>query len=78
MPVLVGSLNTARESHYGKIFAKYIADPHNLFVISSDFCHWGMRVEFEKLLTSNSNGLELGSLILIGDGFRPTVSLHSI
>jgi MEMO1 family protein len=44
--VLVGSLSPARQASYGKIFAKYIADPHNLFVISSDFCHWGNRFRF--------------------------------
>uniref|UniRef100_A0A914CIG5 Protein MEMO1 n=1 Tax=Acrobeloides nanus TaxID=290746 RepID=A0A914CIG5_9BILA len=46
IPVLVGSLSPARQASYGKIFAKYIADPHNLFVISSDFCHWGNRFRF--------------------------------
>ncbi|KAE9556620.1 hypothetical protein FO519_000026 [Halicephalobus sp. NKZ332] len=46
VPVLVGSLSNSRQVTYGKIFAKYIADPHNLFVISSDFCHWGSRFRF--------------------------------
>ena len=41
IPVLVGSLSAEKEDTYGKIFAKYLADPENLFVISSDFCHWG-------------------------------------
>jgi AmmeMemoRadiSam system protein B len=46
VPVLVGSLPTARQAVYGKIFASYIADPQNLFVISSDFCHWGNRFRY--------------------------------
>ena len=41
IPVLVGSLTADKEQKYGRIFAKYLADPENLFVISSDFCHWG-------------------------------------
>lgn len=41
MPVLVGSLSPSRQAAYGKIFAKYIADPKTFFIISSDFCHWG-------------------------------------
>lgn len=41
MPVLVGSLSTEKEQMYGQIFSPYLADPDNLFVISSDFCHWG-------------------------------------
>lgn len=46
VPVMVGSLSTAREAEYGLIFAPYLADPRNLFVISSDFCHWGDRFRF--------------------------------
>lgn len=46
VPVLVGSLSTEKESQYGKIFARYLADPQNLFVISSDFCHWGQRFRY--------------------------------
>ena len=41
VPVLVGSLSPEKEAMYGKIFSKYLADPQNFFVISSDFCHWG-------------------------------------
>ena len=41
---MVGSLSTERELMYGHIFSKYLADPANLFVISSDFCHWGMYI----------------------------------
>ena len=41
MPVLVGSLSHEKEQNYGRLFAKYLTDPENFFVISSDFCHWG-------------------------------------
>ncbi|GFS28270.1 protein MEMO1 [Trichonephila inaurata madagascariensis] len=47
VPVLVGSLTTEKESMYGKIFSRYLADPSNLFVISSDFCHWGARFHYQ-------------------------------
>lgn len=46
VPVLVGSLSHQKQHQYGKIFAKYLADPANLFVISSDFCHWGQRFHY--------------------------------
>lgn len=46
MPVLVGSLSPDREAVYGRIFARYLADSQNLFVISSDFCHWGHRFRY--------------------------------
>ncbi|CAG8533412.1 4178_t:CDS:2 [Funneliformis mosseae] len=39
VPVMVGSLNAAKESFYGDLFAPYLADPSNLFIISTDFCH---------------------------------------
>ena len=46
VPILVGSLSPERETKYGRIFAKYLSDPSNLFVISSDFCHWGQRFRY--------------------------------
>lgn len=46
VPILVGALSTTKEAHYGKLLAPYLADPRNLFVISSDFCHWGSRFSF--------------------------------
>ncbi|XP_013406636.1 protein MEMO1-like [Lingula anatina] len=46
VPVLVGSLSTDKERHYGQIFSRFLADPENLFVISSDFCHWGKRFHY--------------------------------
>ncbi|XP_039289216.1 protein MEMO1-like [Nilaparvata lugens] len=46
IPVLVGSLSADREALYGRIFARYLADPQNLFIISSDFCHWGQRFRY--------------------------------
>lgn len=41
VPVLVGATSPQRQKEYGKIFSSYLADSENLFVISSDFCHWG-------------------------------------
>lgn len=35
IPVMIGSLTPQVEQMYGEIFAKYLADPQNLFVISS-------------------------------------------
>ena len=48
VPILVGSLSPDREVKYGRIFAKYLADPSNLFIISSDFCHWGKRFRYQE------------------------------
>eukprot|EP00052_Salpingoeca_macrocollata_P001572 m.26302 g.26302 ORF g.26302 m.26302 type:complete len:291 (-) comp11492_c0_seq1:20-892(-) len=47
VPILVGSLSTADEAKYGKLLRPYLLDPHTLFVVSSDFCHWGQRFRYQ-------------------------------
>ena len=46
VPVLVGHTSPDKELMYGKMFSEYLKDPENLFVISSDFCHWGKRFRY--------------------------------
>ena len=46
VPILVGNLDARAEERYGRLLAPYFADPANLFVASSDFCHWGTRFRF--------------------------------
>lgn len=46
VPIMVGSLSPSSEAKYGKVLAKYLEDPSNCFVISSDFCHWGSRFRY--------------------------------
>jgi MEMO1 family protein len=46
VPVLVGTITRSKEQEYGEIFRPYLEDPSSLFVISSDFCHWGMHHKF--------------------------------
>jgi AmmeMemoRadiSam system protein B len=43
---LVGSTSTTTESVFGTLLAPYLEDPANAFVISSDFCHWGLRFRY--------------------------------
>ena len=50
VPVLVGALSRAAETNFGAIFAPYLDDPANLFVVSSDFCHWGARFGYTPFL----------------------------
>lgn len=35
-----------REAAYGRLLAKYMDDESNIFIISSDFCHWGSRFSY--------------------------------
>ena len=51
VPILVGALKQQGEVAYGHLLSKYLADPENLFVISSDFCHWGEK-ELKPVLSS--------------------------
>lgn len=46
VPIMVGSTSAATEQAFGKLLAPYLADPSNAFVISSDFCHWGLRFRY--------------------------------
>lgn len=46
VPVLVGSVDAKAQRLYGGIFSKYLNDPENFFVVSSDFCHWGKRFRY--------------------------------
>lgn len=45
VPIMVGATTPEMEAEIGKTLAKYYDDPSTVFVISSDFCHWGKRYE---------------------------------
>ncbi|TKY85447.1 hypothetical protein EX895_005609 [Sporisorium graminicola] len=55
VPILVGAINTSKESEYGMLLAPYLADPSNFFVVSSDFCHWGLRFRYTHYRPSGSS-----------------------
>ncbi|CAF1097616.1 unnamed protein product [Adineta steineri] len=46
VPILVGSLDSSKLEKYGQLLAPYLCNPRILFVISSDFCHWGRRFSY--------------------------------
>eukprot|EP00239_Pterosperma_sp_CCMP1384_P000291 CAMPEP_0197850244 /NCGR_PEP_ID=MMETSP1438-20131217/14748_1 /TAXON_ID=1461541 /ORGANISM="Pterosperma sp., Strain CCMP1384" /LENGTH=247 /DNA_ID=CAMNT_0043463301 /DNA_START=104 /DNA_END=848 /DNA_ORIENTATION=+ len=46
VPIMVGGLSPDSEALYGRLLSKYMDDPGNIFIISSDFCHWGKRFNF--------------------------------
>lgn len=46
VPIMVGNTSAATEQAFGALLAPYLADPANAFVISSDFCHWGLRFRY--------------------------------
>jgi AmmeMemoRadiSam system protein B len=46
LPIMVGSLSQKSVEYFGKIFSEYLKDDKTLFVISSDFCHWGINFDY--------------------------------
>ena len=46
VPILVGSLDSQLLTRYAQTLVPFLSDPSNLFVISSDFCHWGQRFSY--------------------------------
>ncbi|KAF1951655.1 UPF0103-domain-containing protein [Byssothecium circinans] len=46
IPLLIGATSRSTERSLGQNLSKYLYDPTNVFVISSDFCHWGSRFRY--------------------------------
>lgn len=47
VPIVVGALSPAQEQQVGEVLAPFILDPGVIFIISSDFCHWGRRFGYQ-------------------------------
>lgn len=52
---MVGNTDAAAEAHYGALLAPYLSDLSNIFVISSDFCHWGSRFRYTYYQPADSS-----------------------
>ncbi|GAA5843432.1 hypothetical protein JCM9279_002100 [Rhodotorula babjevae] len=72
VPILVGSISTASEKRYGALLAPYLADPATLFVVSSDFCHWGQRFRYTHYHPPDSDDVRDGVALSAGN-FDETV-----
>jgi AmmeMemoRadiSam system protein B len=46
IPLMVGQTTLDQDRKFAKILVEYYKDPQTLFVISSDFCHWGSRFRY--------------------------------
>lgn len=46
VPLMIGYLPREKIEEYGKILTPYFLDERTLFVVSTDFCHWGKRFSF--------------------------------
>ena len=77
IPILVGATNSTAEKAYGEILAPYLADPTSVFVVSSDFCHWGLRFSYTYYLpaspsSTNSTNSTTGAYSLKRRDRNPT------
>ncbi|AJR58873.1 Mho1p [Saccharomyces cerevisiae YJM1129] len=46
IPMMVSHNSVDVDRCIGNILSEYIKDPNNLFIVSSDFCHWGRRFQY--------------------------------
>jgi len=49
VPIVCGAMSPQDERSLGELLAPYFDEPSCLFVISSDFCHWGERFHYTTL-----------------------------
>lgn len=53
VPIMVGNLSKKSEQEFGEKLAPYLKDEKTLFIISSDFCHWGSNFDYYHYDKSN-------------------------
>jgi AmmeMemoRadiSam system protein B len=46
VPIMVGDVTLDSVTRYGRTLERYLKDNRTLFVVSSDFCHWGENFEY--------------------------------
>ncbi|KAH6681037.1 MEMO1 family [Plectosphaerella plurivora] len=74
VPIMVGDGDKDEERRSGAWLAKYLADPENAFIVSSDFCHWGDHFSYRPY---NADATPGGALTQVssrrppGPGGRP-------
>ena len=62
VPIMVGNTSAEVEAEFGAILAPYLKDPQNVFVVSSDFAHWGLRFSYTNYLSDLTSESSLRAL----------------
>ncbi|KAI9482589.1 MEMO1 protein [Zychaea mexicana] len=57
VPIMVGAIDDSKEKLFGELLSGYLADPKTLFIVSSDFCHWGLRFSYTYYQPNDREGL---------------------
>lgn len=47
VPIIVGDMKKPQLQKLGSALARYFEDENTIFVISSDFCHWGGHFDYQ-------------------------------
>lgn len=47
VPIIVGEVSASKAQELGEKLSKYFDDKDTVFVISSDFCHWGDNFDYQ-------------------------------
>ena len=58
VPIMFGELTYENEQYYGNILAPYLKDEDTLFIVSTDFWHWGKNYDFyphDKTISEDIN-----------------------
>lgn len=66
------------EKAFGALLAPYLADPSNIFVVSSDFCHWGSRFSYTYYLPPGTSDPSKGVSLRRKDQPKDTPIYESI
>lgn len=72
VPLMIGSTSEATERSLGRLLAPFLADAENVFVVSSDFAHWGRRFGYTYYLPDEAaepgRGVKLSSSSVLKKG----------
>ena len=66
VPVLVGNTSEKVEREFGELLAPYFADLESIVIVSSDFCHWGLRFGYTYYIPHNNKADERSTT---GEGY---------
>ena len=47
VPIMVGEVSDKMMSEFASVLLPYFKDPSSVFLVSSDFCHWGERFDYQ-------------------------------
>lgn len=58
IPLMVGNVDIKQQEKYAETLVKYFDQENCIFVISSDFCHWGSRFKYQYYLKEDGEIFE--------------------